>query len=298
MSAQTWGWRWVVVPICLAFLLGYFLGLAVPETSGSASPLTGTQSRPSRGERAKPKPLATSDAPRIRFAQELFDFGTVEQGQKVVHVFEFTNAGNAPLEISDVTTSCGCTATMLSSRRLAPGEKGQVRAEFDSEKYRDKVQIWLHLFTNDPRRRQATILLQGNVAQFLRVDPQELDLGVVGEGQQVRGSIRVEAARPGEAFRILGIESSSDAVALGPVQEDPAHPGAAYTIPVSLRGRPPYGMLWDSVRLRTDHPERPTLEVKVSRTVTSSSEQPSATPSPSGTPAVTRTASPTGAHHR
>lgn len=289
--------RFMVV-VATAFVVGYLLGLNAPGTPGAPVPaLPGARTAPAN-PRVPPGAAAAGEGPRIRFAQELFDFGTVEQGQKVVHVFEFTNAGNVPLEISDVTTSCGCTATMLSSRRLAPGEKGQVRAEFDSEKYRDKVQIWLHLFTNDPRRRQATILLQGNVAQFLRVDPQELDLGVVGEGQQVRGSIRVEAARPGEAFRILGIESSSDAVALGPVQEDFAHPGAAYTIPVSLRGRPPYGMLWDSVRLRTDHPERPTLEVKVSRTVTSSSEQPSATPSPSGTPAVTRTASPTGAHHR
>jgi hypothetical protein len=248
--------------------------------------------------------MASASGPRIRFAEELFDFGTVDQGQKVVHVYEFSNAGTAPLEISDVTTSCGCTATMLSSRKLAPGQKGQVRAEFDSQKYHDQVQIWLHLFTNDPRRRQATILLQGKVAAFLKVEPQELDLGLVREGQEARSSIRLEAARPGERFHVTGVRASSDALALGPVREDPTRPGAAYTVEVRLRGRAPYGMLWDYVRLQTDHPKRGTLEVKVSRTVTSAGEQAPASPSAPGTSAATGspapggTASPAAAHHR
>lgn len=278
-----------IAVLALVFVVGYLLGLNAP---GRVPGEPGRSKRSSRPAASNPSSKAASPAasPQIRFTEELFDFGTVDQGQKVVHIFKFRNAGNAPLEISEVTSSCGCTATMLSDRKLAPGQTGEVRAEFDSEKYLDQVQIFLHLFTNDPRRRQATVLLQGKVAAFVRTQPRELDLGLVPEGKQARGTIRIEAVRPGERLRVLGVETSSDALVLGPVRPDPAKPGLAYTVEVSLRGRPPYGMLWDRVRLRTDHPKRRMLEVKVNRTVVpppevspaASSHSPTGSASPAG----------------
>ena len=37
------------------------------------------------------------------------DFGTVPQGTPVTYVFNFENTGKAPLVLSSVTASCGCT---------------------------------------------------------------------------------------------------------------------------------------------------------------------------------------------
>ena len=48
--------------------------------------------------------------PKISFAEKSFDFGEITQGEKVEHVFEFENVGNEPLILSDVRTTCGCTA--------------------------------------------------------------------------------------------------------------------------------------------------------------------------------------------
>ena len=48
--------------------------------------------------------------PKILFAENSFDFGDITQGDKVEHVFEFENVGNEALIISDVRTTCGCTA--------------------------------------------------------------------------------------------------------------------------------------------------------------------------------------------
>lgn len=279
--------------LALAFIGGYLVGLNAPARGRGDH---GSLRRPPGPAASRPAPRTASPSagPRIRFTEELFDFGTVDQGQKVVHVYKFSNVGDAPLEISDVTSSCGCTATILSSRRLAPGQAGEVRAEFDSEKYLDQVQIFLHLFTNDPRRRQATVLLQGKVAAFVRTEPRELDLGLVPEGKPARGTLRIEAVRPGERLRVTGVEASSDALTLGPVRPDPAKPGVAYTVEVSLRGQPPYGMLWDWVRLRTDHPKRKMLEVKVNRTVVPAHQEPSgaSSASPTGSASPGGTGSP------
>ena len=43
--------------------------------------------------------------PRIEFKQERHDFGKVSEGDRAEHVFEFTNTGDAVLEIQKVQTS-------------------------------------------------------------------------------------------------------------------------------------------------------------------------------------------------
>src|SRR5690554_7901885 len=46
---------------------------------------------------------------KIEFKTDVIDYGTIEKGADGVRVFEFTNTGNAPLIISKVNSSCGCT---------------------------------------------------------------------------------------------------------------------------------------------------------------------------------------------
>ena len=46
---------------------------------------------------------------KIEFKTEVIDYGTIEKGANGVRTFEFTNTGNAPLIISSVKSTCGCT---------------------------------------------------------------------------------------------------------------------------------------------------------------------------------------------
>ena len=46
---------------------------------------------------------------KIEFKTETIDYGEIEKGRDGVRVFEFKNTGDAPLVISDVKSSCGCT---------------------------------------------------------------------------------------------------------------------------------------------------------------------------------------------
>ena len=46
---------------------------------------------------------------KIEFKSETIDYGEIAKGSDGVRVFEFTNTGTAPLVISDVKSSCGCT---------------------------------------------------------------------------------------------------------------------------------------------------------------------------------------------
>lgn len=70
--------------------------------------------------------------PKITFAETSFDFGDIVQGDRVEHVFEFENVGSEPLILSDVRTTCGCTAPEWPREPVAPGEKGSLKVLFNS----------------------------------------------------------------------------------------------------------------------------------------------------------------------
>ena len=68
----------------------------------------------------------------FQFAEEEFDFGTINEGQVIEHLFNFTNNGQAPLVISNITASCGCTSPEWTKTPVNPGEKGFVKVVFNS----------------------------------------------------------------------------------------------------------------------------------------------------------------------
>jgi hypothetical protein len=65
---------------------------------------------------------AGKQVPVMQFEKEEHDFGTIEQGTPQETVFKFTNTGNAPLIITNATSSCGCTVPNPPKDPIAPGE--------------------------------------------------------------------------------------------------------------------------------------------------------------------------------
>ncbi len=69
----------------------------------------------------------------IAFAEgQTYDFGKVQNGEKVKYSYKFTNTGNEPLIISNCKASCGCTVPKCPTEPIAPGESGEIPVEFDS----------------------------------------------------------------------------------------------------------------------------------------------------------------------
>jgi len=70
--------------------------------------------------------------PSFDWTKTKHEFGEIKQKSPVVHEFEFTNNGQAPLVISDVEGSCGCTVTEYSKDPILPGKQGKIKATFDA----------------------------------------------------------------------------------------------------------------------------------------------------------------------
>jgi len=71
---------------------------------------------------------------KIEFKSDTIDYGTIEKGSNGVRVFEFTNTGNAPLIISNVTSSCGCTIPKKPDAPILPGKTGEIEVKYDTNR--------------------------------------------------------------------------------------------------------------------------------------------------------------------
>lgn len=87
--------------------------------------------------------------PRISFTTDQHDFGNVLQGKTVEYTFQFENKGTEDLWIKEVTTSCGCTAALVSSNTVKPGEKGEIKVSYDSQGRAGTVSRTITVVSND-----------------------------------------------------------------------------------------------------------------------------------------------------
>lgn len=77
---------------------------------------------------------AQDTAAKIEFKAETVDYGEIAKGSDGIRVFEFTNTGNAPLIISKVSSSCGCTIPKKPDAPILPGKTGEIQVKYDTNR--------------------------------------------------------------------------------------------------------------------------------------------------------------------
>ena len=70
----------------------------------------------------------------IKFKTEVVDYGTINQNSDGTRLFTFTNTGDAPLLITNVKASCGCTVPNYSKAPILPGESGELNIKYDTKR--------------------------------------------------------------------------------------------------------------------------------------------------------------------
>ena len=84
----------------------------------------------------------------ITFKEKSIDFGDITQGDKVSHTFELTNSGKAPLIISNVAATCGCTVPSWPKEPIAPGASAEIKVSFNSAGKMGKQNSVVRIYSN------------------------------------------------------------------------------------------------------------------------------------------------------
>jgi LEA14-like dessication related protein len=72
--------------------------------------------------------------PKIEFknAENTIDYGKVTKDEESgIRTFEFTNTGDAPLIITNVQSTCGCTVPSKPTEPIAPGKTGKIDVKYN-----------------------------------------------------------------------------------------------------------------------------------------------------------------------
>ncbi|TYO96343.1 uncharacterized protein DUF1573 [Geothermobacter ehrlichii] len=205
--------------------------------------------------------VACALGPKIEVNETDFDFGTVLQGEKIEHAFAFHNAGDEPLLIDRVKSSCGCTAVLVSEKEIPPGGDGEVKATFDSTRFRGGVVKTIYLYSNDPTRSLVQFHLRGKVQEEIRLSSRSLIIGPLAPGQRSQAEITLT-------------NLSRTPVTIGPVRTTARElkvdfeptllgPGASLTLEVIARPGEGKPVVSGYLLIRTDSSRLPEIRVPV-----------------------------------
>lgn len=101
--------------------------------------------------------------PKLVISKSSHDFGDVEEGKVVSAKIDLKNTGNDILKIDNVKTTCGCTAALLSSKTIKPGEAGNLRIDLDTANREGKLTRTVTIISNDPAQPSQSITLFVNI---------------------------------------------------------------------------------------------------------------------------------------
>ncbi|BDD00178.1 DUF1573 domain-containing protein [Persicobacter psychrovividus] len=93
-------------------------------------------------------PAATIANGKFEFTEDQFDFGTINEGDVVTHIFKFKNVGDGPLLITNARASCGCTLPEWPKEPIAVGQEGKITVKFNSKGKPNKQRKRISIYAN------------------------------------------------------------------------------------------------------------------------------------------------------
>jgi len=255
-----------------SFLATLFLLIAVPlastsghaQSSGPSSPLiNGGFSSETNDTGGQLNALGASNGrPLVQATDPVYDFGAVYNGTTVKHTFRLKNAGTAPLTISGVRTSCGCTAAQPTKSHLLPGEDSAIAVSFDTHADHGPATRTITVLTNDPDHQQLQLTMRGDVKVQVEASPSLVIFDRIRRGTQQSHQVTLTDEMPDRTFKVDSITNANPNIKVASQPIRSGKPGALLTI--TLVNTTPAGPIADLVRVNTS---RAPVEIPVSGAV-------------------------------
>lgn len=107
----------------------------------------------------------------FKFESETIDYGKIAKGSKGDRTFVFTNVGDAPLIITNIQSSCGCTIPEKPKDPIMPGKKGKIKVSYDTNRLGGFSKM-ITIFSNAKNSRKV-IKIKGFVDKELSLEKEK-----------------------------------------------------------------------------------------------------------------------------
>jgi len=100
--------------------------------------------------------------PVIKFTSLVHDYGNIYKGADGVCNFEFTNIGKADLQLTNVSSSCGCTVPSWPRELIPPGKSATIKVSYDTKRIGG---INKSIYVDSNTGERITLTIRGNVSE-------------------------------------------------------------------------------------------------------------------------------------
>jgi hypothetical protein len=216
-----------------------------------------TAAKPGGAAQAQ-QPANAQTTPKIDIANKIQDFGTVPKGEKITAVFEVKNSGTAPLEITQVRPTCGCTVADY-DRTIQPGGTGKIEARVDTTAFSGPISKAVLVYSSDPTTPQVNLVIKADVRSYIEVRPRPILRFNALQGEPATDKVTLVSA-DGSAFKVTGVDTGG-----GPYQVSyheltgddrlPNEKGSQWEVEVTIPANAKEGMINQKIELKTTSPK-------------------------------------------
>jgi Protein of unknown function (DUF1573) len=208
-----------------------------------------------------------SDWARKMFDTLSYDFGTVAQGAEASHRIKVTNVYREDVQISNVTTSCGCTVVKFDNTPIKSLQSSYIEIAMDTNRFKHEktssVTVTLSTLTaNQTLTTSIVIPLRVYIRTDVFLTQNNVNFGSVEQGTPAERKIGITyVGRPD--WKISGVDSKSKYVTAKAVETERVGDQVKYDLTVSLLPNAPVGILNDQVLVKTDDADAQQQAIKI-----------------------------------
>jgi hypothetical protein len=188
------------------------------------------------------------------------DMGDVYSGVKAEKITFIRNVGTDTLLISEVKAQCGCTATLMTEKKLAPKDSGKLSISFNTAGLNGRAGKEVYVSSNDPATPKVTIKFSANVLNVLDVMPKSLVFDQAKVDSSYTKIITITNPSSKDAVKILSVTSKQEGLKLT-LMKNQLMPGEQTQLQAVLQPTKS-GTLNDNIELVTDNPHQPKYELR------------------------------------
>jgi hypothetical protein len=190
------------------------------------------------------------------------DFGTVARGERAEFEFVLKNLYVEDVHIAAVRASCSCTTPEIRTETLKTYQKGAIIAKYNTAAFLGTRGATLTVTFDKPFFAEVQLHVHGFIRGDVLFQPGNVDFGAVYQGNAAERTITVGHTGR-QDWRITEVRSPNPHLSAKATELDRSAAQVTYQIAVHLDRSVPPGYLTGNLKLVTNDPQSPEIQVPV-----------------------------------
>lgn len=209
-----------------------------------------------------PADAQTTDWARSMFEETSHDFGVVARGSDVRYRLKVTNVYKQPVHISNVRTTCGCTAASPTKTTLESGEAAYIELTMDTRRFKRRKDSNVIVTFDRPQYAEVRIPVTAYIRTDVVLTPGGAHFSAAEFGKEETRKIKIAYAGRDD-WKIRDVKVDNPHVDARVRETSRGGGRVDYELLLTLKTTAPVGKLREQILLVTDDDAKPQIPVLV-----------------------------------